>query len=68
MMNDFLVHLAQTIQCVSVRKALIISKVKNFDLWVADVKLAYFQSDEPVTRKIFITNPVPKSELSADEC
>ena len=31
-------------------------------------RLAYHQSDKPLIRKIFITNPVTEFELSAEEC
>ena len=40
---------------------------QRFFTWVIDVNLAYLQSDKPLIRKIFITNPAPKFELSSEE-
>ena len=67
-MKDYLVHGAQTIQCVEVRTILIIARARGFRLCVLDVKLAYLQLDKPLIRKIFITKPAPEFELSPDEC
>ena len=67
-MKDYLVHGAQTIQCVSVRITLVIAKAKGFRIWVVDVKLAYLQSDKPLIRKIFIRNPAPEFELTPEQC
>ena len=38
--RDYLVHDAQTIQCVSVRIVLVFAKIKGFRVWVVDFKLA----------------------------
>ena len=67
-MTDYLAHGAQTIQCVPVRIILDVAKIKDFRIWVVDFKPAYFPSDKPLIRKIFITNPVPELELSPVEC
>ena len=65
-MKDYLVHEAQTVQCVSVRIILVVTKIKGFRIWVVDIKLAYLQSDKLIIRKIFITNPAPGLELSPE--
>ena len=62
--KDYQVHGAQIIQCVSVRITLVVAKIKGFSIWRVDVKIAYFQSDNPVIRKIFIANSAPEFELS----
>ena len=67
-MKDYLVHGAQTIECVSVRIILDVTKIKGFRICVVDVKLAYLLSDKPMIRKIFITNSAPEFELSPEEC
>ena len=65
--KDYLLHGAQTIQCVSVRIILVVAKIKCFRIWVVDVQLAYPQSDKQLIRKIFIKNPAPKFELSPED-
>ena len=66
-MKDYLVRRAQTVQCVSLRIVLVVMKIKGFHIWAVDVKLAYLQSDKPLIRKMFITNPAPEFELSPEE-
>ena len=66
-MKDYLVHGAQTIQCLSARIILVVMKIKRFRIWVVHVKLAYLQSDKSLIRKIFITNLAPQPELSPEE-
>ena len=66
-MKDYLVHGAQTMQCVSVRLILVIAKGKGLRIWTMDVKLAYLQSNKPLTRKTFINNSAPEFELSLEE-
>ena len=66
-MKDYLVHGAQTIQYVPVGIILVAAKIKGFRIWLVDAELAYLQSDKPLKRKMFITNPAPKSELSPEE-
>ena len=63
-MKDYLVRVAQTNQCASVRIILVFAKIKRFRIWVVDVKLVYLQSDKPLMRKMFSTNPAPEFELS----
>ena len=67
-MKGYLVHGTQTIQRGSARIVLVAAKIKDFCIWVVDVKLAYLQSDKPLIRTIFITNPAPEFELSPEEC
>ena len=50
------------------RIILVFAKIKGFRIWVVDVKLTYLQSDKPLMRKIFITNPAPEFDLSHEEC
>ena len=40
----------------------------GFDLWSSEVKLAYLQSSEPLTRRVFIKNPAPEFGLQPNEC
>ena len=42
--------------------------MREFDVWLTDVKLAYVQSTEPLTRQVFIRNPAAQFGLAADEC
>ena len=67
-MKDYLVHSAQTMQCVSIRIVLIVAKIKVFRIWVIDVELAYFHSEKLLIRKFFITNPAPEFKQYPEEC
>ena len=37
-------------------------------MWLVDLRLAYFQSNMTLIRKIIITNPAPELELYPGEC
>lgn len=39
----------------------------DFGMWIADVCQAYLQSDEPMSRPVFIKRVVPEFNLTADE-
>ena len=67
-MKDYLVHEAKIFHCVTVRRILVVAKIKCFRIWIVNVKLAYLQSGKPLIRKIFIKNPEPEFELSPGEC
>ena len=47
---------------------MVIAKIKSFCIWVVDVKLEYFQPDNPLIREIFIMNPPHEFYLSPEEC
>ena len=67
-LKPFLVHGAQSLQASSARLLLALAAMLDFDVWSCDVKLAYLQSSEPLTRRVFISNPAPEFELHPNEC
>ena len=67
-LKPFLVHGAQSLQESSARLLLAIAAMFDFDLWSCDVKLAYLQSSEPLTRRVFISSPASEFELHPDKC
>ena len=67
-LKHFMGHGAQTLQASSIRLLLALAPMFGFDIWSSDVKLAYFQSPEPLRRRVFIKNPAPEFELSPEEC
>ena len=46
---------------------LVIARIKSFRTWVINVKLAYLQSNKPLIRKIFVTNPAPEFDVFSKE-
>ena len=66
--KDMMVHSALTLQPQSVRLLLALSAMLDFNTWVSDVKQAYLQSSEPISREIFIEKVVPEFELEPHQC
>ena len=67
-MKSNLVHRAQTLQAYYARLLLELAPMFKLSLWSSDVKLAYLQSIEPRTGRVFIKDPAPEFELEPDEC
>ena len=67
-MKNYLVHVSKTIQKPPRRQLLALASMHEFEVWLTDIKLAYVQSTEPMTRRVFIRNPASKFGLAPDEC
>lgn len=67
-MKAMMVHSAATLQPQSIRLLLALAAAFGFDIWSADVRQAYLQSSEALSRDIFITKPVAEFELQPEEC
>lgn len=67
-MKAYMVHNATTLQPQSIRLLLALAAIHDFDIWTADVRQAYLQSDEMLARELFITNLVPEFELRPEQC
>ena len=64
----YIVHDSQTVHASSVRIVVCLAAIFGFEIWSSDVKLAYLQSSEPMTRRVFIKNPAPQFGLEEDQC
>eukprot|EP00171_Calliarthron_tuberculosum_P016392 IDg16392t1 len=58
-MKDLIVHNVATLQPQSIRLLLAIAIIHGFEIWTADVRQAYLQSAEPLSRDILTTKPAP---------
>lgn len=66
-LKQTIVHESSTVQGPSLRLALSVAQLLNFEVWNADVTQAYLQSSFPLQRSIYIINPPEKFEVGLDE-
>lgn len=63
-----MVHSTTTLQLQSIRLLLAISMMFGFKIWTSDVRQAYLQSAEPLSRNVFTSKPVSEFDLKPSEC
>ena len=67
-LKELMVHSTATLQPQSVRMCLALAAIFGFDIWTADIRQAYLQASEPISREIFMKRASPEFELSHDQC
>ena len=59
-------HGFQTLQLTSVTVLLALAAISIFRIWSTAAKLVYLQADEPLQRKIYISEPAVEFNLEED--
>ena len=65
--KKLMVHTSQALQTGSVRLILALAAVLSFDVWTADVKQDYLQTDSNLLRDVFIRTDAEEFSLAPDE-
>ena len=55
-----MVHSTATLQPQSVHMLLAIAAIFGLDIWTADIRQAYLQAPEPISRDLFIKKGNPR--------
>lgn len=66
-MKNLTVHSSQIIQLTTIRLMLRIATMFDFEIWTADVRQAYLQSEDPLSQNIFIEDVAPEFERPTDQ-
>ena len=66
--KDMMVHTSTTLQPQSIRLLLAMASMFGFDIWTADVRQAYLQAAETLSREIFLKRPALEFGLRLDQC
>lgn len=65
-LKNMLMHSSCTLQPQSFRLLLTLATISGFDICTADIKQAYFEGSEPLSREVFIKNPAPETGLNLE--
>ncbi len=66
-LKHYMVHSSKTLQFSSIPFLFSSSSMHELDVWTTDVRQAYLQASEPITRDVFLRNPAPEFELPAEK-
>lgn len=66
-MKKLIVHQSQNVQPSSIRLVLVLAAAHKFTVWTSDVRQAYLQSEQVLSRPVFLRDPVKKFDLGENK-
>lgn len=66
-LNQWMVHLSNTLQPKSVHLLLDLFEIFSFEKWTADIRQAYINASGPLEREVFIGIPDPEFYSRPDQ-
>ena len=67
-LEDYLLHQAQTLQATSVRLILALSSIYGFEIRSTEITFAYLQSAAALKHAMYVKNLAQEFELEPNEC
>ena len=66
-LKKLMVHSSQTLQPSSIRLLLTIAAAHQFEVWISDIRQAFLESADPLSRDVYLMDLPPQFELDPHE-